>query len=635
MDVIPGNIHVYADRAHPSINESSWDTDFSDPSLGPPQSFTIDDTQTALSSVPLPFSTDDTYLSDWPEELCQPINRRQKHIPMYPSIKTIQFVGYAPNPRAHTPFRYFNIVPYHIEHDESRTSEIYEDNEPPTIPQFYRKLQLKRARNGQIDDTTVLKYNRTRHVPLESSASSTVVNPIVLVLYHVPALRNLFLCHICEAEHCIVCQLGFLFRMISDKIPSQAAMNINLVRSLMAAGSPPIQGEPMTTTQHLFTYVIESVEKTRMEETRKVKRLPPIILVDTNPGNPKFAEFWQEQLRLSEVRPRYKKPDKECSFEGGAKCERPCRYGSDCRNRLYCKYSHGFDDWEAECAAWLEDTGGDWKHFTSDNFHSRISNGIAILSEQPLEKESDTYELMAIVAAIGDGNGQWTHTIIQINDREKELPWCIINETLVTRIHSKESLHLNAKWKLPLILCYVNKSSGLSDVMERRRLIPPSVFHTDSNLTGNDDVARERRGCDIPSHGEVIGIDAEFINISKDHGRKSVGRVSCVDSTGGKILIDDYVVTCDGDVVDDYLTQYRYSFNHCSTMNLLKCQYFLNTGTLDAVVRALYDTGKQCNWRLGTSPSKSLSPFSDLVRSSSPVSDPLAFASSETSFEAA
>ncbi|KAJ1358390.1 hypothetical protein KIN20_016801 [Parelaphostrongylus tenuis] len=102
-----GNIHVYSDRANPSINESSYETDFADPSLGPPQSFLIDDTHTPLAAIPLPFSCDDTYFSDWPDELCQNVYRRIKPLPSHSTMSTIQFVGYAPNPRAHTPLARF------------------------------------------------------------------------------------------------------------------------------------------------------------------------------------------------------------------------------------------------------------------------------------------------------------------------------------------------------------------------------------------------------------------------------------------------------------------------------------------------------------------------------------------------
>ncbi|PIO68860.1 hypothetical protein TELCIR_09336 [Teladorsagia circumcincta] len=85
--------------------------------------------------------------------------------------------------------------------------------------------------------------------------------------------------------------------------------------------------------------------------------------------------------------------------------------------RSYCKYSHGTDDWDLECASWLEDTGcGDWKHFVNPAFNARVANGLAILSEKPMEGEYDRYELVGIVAAIGDGNGQWTHSVTLIKD---------------------------------------------------------------------------------------------------------------------------------------------------------------------------------------------------------------------------
>ncbi|EYC36926.1 hypothetical protein Y032_0843g2643 [Ancylostoma ceylanicum] len=636
-----GNIHVYADRPNPTINDSSWETDFADPSLGPPQSFLIDDTHTPLAAVPLPFSCDDSYFSDWPEEFCQNVYRKPKPIPASPSLSTIQFVGYVTNPRANTPLARFNVVPYY--QDGQDECEVV-DPGPLIIPHFYRKLELRRSRSGRLDDTTILKYNKTDHAPMETITSSCIINPIVLVLFHIPALRNLILSHICEEEHCIACQLGFVFRIISDKSKlKETAACTNLIRSLLVTRGSEVVGPVQATTQSLFSNVVNSIGKsmiseecqtladilesgltvlsrcircgelnasdekkvvlslnypeaanernmsyllekalhakgqregpcascnvtTRMDDTRRVQKLAPILLIDTNPSSPKFAEFWEKQLKFSESRPRYRLPDKECTLDGGARAERPCRYGSECRNRTYCKYSHGTDDWDLECAAWLEDTGcGDWKHFVSPSFYARVANGLAILNEKPMEGECEHYELIGIVSAIANDSGQWTHSVAMIkDDLDSKLPWCLFNDVLVTRVHSDEALHMDSRWKVPLILCYANKKSGLMKVPESRLPIPSSVFHTDANLTGNNDVARDRRTLDIPGEGDYVGIDAEFININgneqkgdKEQGQKSVGRVSCVDSTGEHILIDDYVVTCEGDVVKDYLTQFR------------------------------------------------------------------------------
>ena len=38
---------------------------------GPECSFSIEDTTQSLAAIPLPFSHDEGYLSDWPEELCE------------------------------------------------------------------------------------------------------------------------------------------------------------------------------------------------------------------------------------------------------------------------------------------------------------------------------------------------------------------------------------------------------------------------------------------------------------------------------------------------------------------------------------------------------------------------------------
>ncbi|VDK52163.1 unnamed protein product, partial [Cylicostephanus goldi] len=374
-----------------------------------PQSFLIDDTHTPLAAIPLPFSCDDSYLSDWPEEFCQNVYRRPKPIPASPSLSTIQFVGYVANPRANTPLARFNVVPYY--QDGQEDNEV-EDPGPMIIPQFYRKLELRRSRSGRLDDTTILKYNKTDHAPMETITSSSIINPIVLILYHVPALRNLLLSHICEVEHCIACQMGFVFRIISDKTKlKETAACTNLIRSLLVSRGCELMGPVQTTTQNLFSNVVNMIngsmiegeckaladilesdltvlsrcircgelnasdekkvvislnypeaanertmsyllEKalhakgqregpcascnvtTRTDDTRRVQKLAPILLIDTNPSNPKFAEFWDKQLKFSESRPRYRVPEKECTLDGGSRPERPCRYGAECRNRL-------------------------------------------------------------------------------------------------------------------------------------------------------------------------------------------------------------------------------------------------------------------------------------------------------------
>ncbi|KAK6032386.1 hypothetical protein OSTOST_01438 [Ostertagia ostertagi] len=101
-------------------------------------------------------------------------------------------------------------------------------------------------------------------------------------------------------------------------------------------------------------------------------------------------------------------------------------------------------------------------------FPGAVANGLAILSEKPMEGDYDRYELVGIVAAIGDGNGQWTHSLILIkDDADSKSPWCLFDDVLVTRVHEDEALHMDSRWKLPLILCYAKEKSDLIKAVER------------------------------------------------------------------------------------------------------------------------------------------------------------------------
>ncbi|CAI4230764.1 unnamed protein product [Auanema sp. JU1783] len=628
-----GNVHVYADRPNPIVNEHSYETEFADPSLGPPHSFTIDDTQTSLASVPFPFSPDETLLSDWPEELCVPMHRKSKPCGPYASIKNIQFVGYAANPRAATLFRYFNVVPYFLDFEPERP-ETPEEKGPAVIPQFYRKLRIKPSRVGVGETSTLLAYNKTNIVPLESTSSSVYIDSVVHSLNGIPVFQNLLISHICDHEHCIACQLGFLFRMLCQRKQCSSATSKNLVRSIIAGGGcPELTGDALTSAHNVITYLHTSINsglltqeeltilrsvmgfelavhtrcvrcstislkdedkiyvtlqypaavehmtlcgliekaiharqlaeqqcnscltKTSVEENRKIKRLPPVIAVDCNASNPNFVSFWTNQLRLSERRPKYNRPEDECNLAG--KTDGPCRYGEFCRNKQFCKYIHLDVAWDAECERWLSTTGGVWKQFVTPTIHAKLSNGITILSDKAVENETEAYELAAMVVAIKtDEDGPWNHTVAIVkNNNNEALPWAIINESLVTEVHTEEALSINSKWKLPLMFIYVNRKNAVIEQGCGKKLVPSHVFHNDTNLTGDDEVARERKTWNIPQKQDVVGIDAEFIDISRE-GKKSVARVSVVDLNTSNVLIDDYIVTCAGDVVNDYLTPF-------------------------------------------------------------------------------
>ncbi|VDN60862.1 unnamed protein product [Dracunculus medinensis] len=153
-----GFIHLFSDRAQASFNEDAYPTDFATPPQYYREIMNFDESSSAYSSIPLPFSTDDHYLSDWPENLCVRCFRKPDPIPeqILESMKMLDFVGYARNPRV--TFKTHNIQPY---------------------------SNVTAASN--------------RNFPADAN------------------VRTAFLQHICDLSLCLSCEIGFIFRELLKK----------------------------------------------------------------------------------------------------------------------------------------------------------------------------------------------------------------------------------------------------------------------------------------------------------------------------------------------------------------------------------------------------------------------------------
>uniref|UniRef100_A0AAZ3SP22 USP domain-containing protein n=1 Tax=Oncorhynchus tshawytscha TaxID=74940 RepID=A0AAZ3SP22_ONCTS len=218
-----GGVHLWSDAPEVSYNGYSQETEFALPCLvdSLPQLDWIHDLL-PLSLIPMPFTSSEPLLSDWVTTQATPSPRRAP--PVDPEIlhtmKTVGFVGYAPNP--HTRPR--DQVPYKIKEVELDfdnynqgvpESPIGRDEEPHIymVPKKYRKVTIKYSKLG-LEDFDFKHYNRTLFAGLEPHIPNAYCNCMIQVLYFLEPIRCLVQNHLCQKEFCLACELGFLFHML-------------------------------------------------------------------------------------------------------------------------------------------------------------------------------------------------------------------------------------------------------------------------------------------------------------------------------------------------------------------------------------------------------------------------------------
>ncbi|KAF5895017.1 PAN2-PAN3 deadenylation complex catalytic subunit PAN2-like isoform X1, partial [Clarias magur] len=199
-----------------------------------------------LSLVPVPLTGTEPLLSDWPSNLIAPSPRRAP--PVDPEIlrtmKTVGFIGYAPNPRT----RPRNQVPYKIKeveleydsYNQVPESPIGRDVEPHLymVPKKYRKVTIKYSKLG-LEDFDFKHYNRTLFAGLEPHIPNAYCNCMIQVLYFLEPIRCMVQNHLCQKEFCLACELGFLFHMLdlSRGDPCQASNFLRAFRTIPEASA--------------------------------------------------------------------------------------------------------------------------------------------------------------------------------------------------------------------------------------------------------------------------------------------------------------------------------------------------------------------------------------------------------------
>ncbi|OCH89095.1 PAB-dependent poly-A-specific ribonuclease subunit PAN2 [Obba rivulosa] len=93
-----------------------------------------------------------------------------------------------------------------------------EEYDADSVPKAYRKVEIEYSKFG-VEDFDFGFYNKTEHSGLETHILNSYTNPILQLMHYTLPIRRLAKSHIitdCQREHCLLCELGFVTRMLED-----------------------------------------------------------------------------------------------------------------------------------------------------------------------------------------------------------------------------------------------------------------------------------------------------------------------------------------------------------------------------------------------------------------------------------
>ncbi|XP_074658834.1 PAN2-PAN3 deadenylation complex catalytic subunit PAN2-like [Tubulanus polymorphus] len=360
-------------------------------------------------------------------------------------------------------------------------------------------------------------------------------------------------------------------------------------------------------------------------QTKSIRKLPDMIVINCNLDNTKDLEFWRiQQDTLKKQNAGNVKPDSPCMMN-----LRPCRYGAAC-TRKDCKFSHPGADglYSRECPhtppcdepnypAWVP---YGIKVIQLEDGQLKIVNRPSELDEKQTDASERVcyYDLYGTVGHIQDpksGGNLVSH--VHVGDsyhRMKEgvtcSQWYLFNDFAIEPIEKHEAVHFTLDWKIPCCIYFMK-----SDLPKLYPYKVDNPINKDVLFDYGSIVSPRRRQLtfthllpeECPGKGDLVGLDAEFVTLNQEEaeirsdGTKSTikpsqmtcARITCVRGGGDKVgepFLDDYIST--QEQVVDYLTQFsgikpgdldaNFSSKHLTTLKstYVKLRYLVDSGVV-------------------------------------------------------
>ncbi|KAG8714993.1 poly(A)-specific ribonuclease [Ceratobasidium sp. 423] len=535
------------------------------------------------------------------------------------TMRTVDFVGYAQLPKDLVGRR--NVAPTaQVESGRfrsTRTTRKASDVEAVTehlgdtsiseIPKPYRRVEIMYSKFG-VEDFDFAYYNKTKYSGLETHIVNSYTNALLQALHYVHSARRVAQSHIttpCQTEHCLLCEFGFLTRMLEDakgvncqasnfcktipKIQQAGALGVvdyqaeglkrdygaiiqvfnRFLLEEMSARSDVADGNPW------LTNVVENESAATGANKSTITQLMGIdaqsIVVCSACGAMTEKDTLSHVVDLTLLR----KPQSNLTFSSllSASILRETTHRSVCQS---CKQqatfrtqrivpAHALPPVLAVNTAILTDDAASIWRTKGQNF---LTPEVTVTCGRD-GTEGVEYELRSMVVEVKNE----THAphLVALT-KIPEDGWYLFNDFVVQSVTEAEALSFVGTWKTPCVL-YLERTDNAStlDFSMLPMKMDPAILCNVDNISwrmNKAKLAHEPLTADeLPTPGTLVAIDAEFVSLQKEEnemrsdGTKKVIRPSqlCLARVSvlredGRAFIDDYIHT--SDTIVDYLTEF-------------------------------------------------------------------------------
>ncbi|KAK7449653.1 poly(A)-specific ribonuclease [Stygiomarasmius scandens] len=462
---------------------------------------------------------------------------------------------------------------------KSRDSE----NEPETpvldltgeeVPKMYRQVEIEYSKFG-VEDFDFAFYNKTEYSGLETHILNSYTNPILQVMHYSLPIRGLAKSHIttnCIREHCLLCELGFVVRMLEDAKgtncqSSNFCKTVGVLAQLSNAidlidyGREPreidyshmiqsfhrfmvdhlsLEGNafpqnPILVKESSFKYdnhnpapapvtqllgidaknIITCLSCKAVREKENMTHIVDLIYPRRNINGTLPSADFETILRDSLLRKMSHK----------ATCQ-TCKHFSTFSSRRSIPTKDLPPILAVNACVNSEDNFAYWFNNRNQTFlrpQIKLHGQIGEMDDA----EDAVYELRAVIVQIINKDER-THlvAIVKVPDaehRENEAgsPWYIFNDFVVRNVPEEEALSFPDRWKVPAVLHFerVDRRGSL-DFSGLPTEIDPTILCRDTSISLNRDPTLIKHEClepgELPKPGTLVAIDAEFVSMQQE-----------------------------------------------------------------------------------------------------------------------